>query len=255
MGKIIGTTIFLGFSVDFLLLLEAGKAVGRQPGLLRALLGASLGGFWAGVSRMQGFGFLAAPAGQGVVLLAAAAAAFAGEEQGIRAGLLFVLLRFALEGMALGLQSRNAAVQLLLAAGLGAVCWWALGRRETVPVTVRYGNRSVRLWGLRDTGNLLRDPLTGEQVLVAGAELGQKLLDLTPEQLADPAALLAQGRAAGGRLIPYRSVGKPTGLLLALRMEEVQIGSRKGNALIAFSPTAFGNGYQLLLGGGSTWKN
>lgn len=255
----IGTVVFLNFSVDFLLLQEAGRAVGKRPPLLRLLLGAAAGGFCGGLSQLQRFAALAGLPGQLAVLLAVALLAFAGEEKGTAGGVLFVLLRFALEGMVLGLRSRSWAVQLVLAAGIAAACWWSMGGGKTlhptVSVELRYGDRNWKIRGLRDTGNLLRDPLTGEQVLVAGAELGKQMLGLTTGQLAAPAQVLAAGLARGGRLIPYHSVGNTSGLLLALRLPEVKIGTWKGEALVAFSPTEFREGYQLLLGGGNQWKN
>ena len=255
MGKIIGTTILLHFSVDFLLLLEAARAAGKRISTVRLLLGAGLGSFFAALSLLHGFEALKTLPGALAVLAAAAAAAFGGTEQGYAQGLLFMLLRLALEGLALGLRSRSPGLQLLLAVLLALACWWGTERqrRSAVPVELCYGGRRVRVLGLRDTGNLLRDPLTGESVLVADAAVGRQLLGLSARQLQDPAGVLQQGLP--GRLIPYRSVGNQGGLLLALRLREIRIGARRGEALVAFSPTELGNGYQLLLGGEYSWKN
>jgi hydrogenase maturation factor len=97
----------------------------------------------------------------------------------------------------------------------------------------------------------LRDPLTGERVLVAGADIGQKLLGLTAGQLSDPADTLAAGLAPGMRLIPYRTVGQRGAMMLARRFKEVKIGSWQGSALVAFAPDCFGknDGFQMLIGG------
>ncbi len=78
-------------------------------------------------------------------------------------------------------------------------------------------DRQMQLIALRDTGNTLRDPLTGEQVLVAGADVGEKLLGLTAQQLRNPVETVAQSTLRGLRLIPYRGVGQPGGMLLAVR--------------------------------------
>lgn len=255
MDKIIGTTIFLTFSVDFLLLLEAGRTAGKSVSAIRLLLGAGLGSFFAGLSRLQGFEVLRSlPAGL-MVLAGVAAGAFWGRRQGVEQGLLFILLRLALEGLVLGLRSRSPGLQLLLAVLLALACWWGMERqrRSAVPVELCYGDRRMQVRGLRDTGNLLRDPLTGESVLVADAAVGRQLLGLSREQLQDPAQALQQGLP--GRLIPYHSVGNQGGLLLALRLKEIRIGTRRGEALVAFSPTELGGGYQLLLGGEDSWKN
>ena len=254
MGKIIGTTIFLGFSVDFLLLLEAGRTAGERISILRLLLGAGMGSFFAGLSRVPGFEWLRSLPATLTVLAGIAAGAFWGKKQGLEQGLLFMLLRLALEGLALGLRSRSPGVQLLLAVLLALTCWWGMERQRcAVPVELCYQGRRMQVRGLRDTGNLLRDPLTGESVLVADAAVGRQLLGLSREQLQNPAQALQQGLP--GRLIPYHSVGNQGGLLLALRLKEIRIGARRGEALVAFSPTELGGGYQLLLGGAHSWKN
>ena len=54
------------------------------------------------------------------------------------------------------------------------------------------------------------------------------------------------------RLVPYRAVGVEQGLLLALRLDNVQVGEEEqGPMLAALSPTPVsdGGGYQALIGG------
>ena len=53
------------------------------------------------------------------------------------------------------------------------------------------------------------------------------------------------------RLIPYRAVGVERGLLLALRLDKVQVGEEdRGPMLAALSPTPVSDGgsYRALLG-------
>ena len=104
----------------------------------------------------------------------------------------------------------------------------------------------MRLTALRDTGNSLRDPITGKPVLIVGADIAEKLTGLSPAALRDPVRTM--GSLPGLRLIPYRTVGN-TGFLLALRIPSVKIGNRQGSALVAFSPHILGSGYQALTGG------
>ena len=101
------------------------------------------------------------------------------------------------------------------------------------------------------TGNCLRDPLTGEQVLVAGADVGERLLGLTEHQLRHPVETMASGVIAGLRLIPYRAVGQPGSMLLALRIPGARIGNAAANPMVAFAPEELGRGdvYQMLTGG------
>ena len=95
------------------------------------------------------------------------------------------------------------------------------------------------------------DPLTGEQVLVAGADVAAELLGLTEEQLQHPVETLARGLMPGLRLVPYRAVGQPGGMLLALRLPGAVIGKRKTDPLVAFAPQELGRGeaYRMLTGG------
>jgi hypothetical protein len=97
---------------------------------------------------------------------------------------------------------------------------------------------------LRDTGNTLRDPITGEAVTVLSPALGEKL-GIPEEVLRDPAGAMLPGL----RLIPARTVGGG-GLLAAVRCDSVTIGGRAVGTLVAFAREDFGNGeYQALTGG------
>lgn len=245
----------LNFAVDFLLLLGTNRLSGYPPGVKRAALAASLGGVYGGLCLMPGFRFLGRPLWRLAVLAAMAGIAFGWNAGGMRRGVLFVLLSFALGGAALGLGSGSFG-GLVLAAGAVALLA-ALGFRgrvnggELTAVELWHGDVHIRATALRDTGNTLRDPLTGEQVLVAGADVAEQLTGLTPGQLAKPVETLASVKIPGLRLIPYRAVGQPGAMLLAVRCRRVKIGSWEGNCLVAFAPETLGSGahYQLLLGG------
>ena len=117
--------------------------------------------------------------------------------------------------------------------------------------TKRVCDRRINLIALRDTGNNLRDPISGESVLVAGADVAEKLLGLTSWQLAHPVETLASGAVPGVRLIPYHAVGQPGGLLVALRFQRAKIGNTFANPLVAFAPEVLAGGevYQMLTGG------
>ena len=102
---------------------------------------------------------------------------------------------------------------------------------------------------VEDTGNLLRDPITGRQVLVVGGDVALELTGLTQEQLRSPVESI--GALPGLRLIPYRNVGNSSGFLLALRLQNVKIGKWKGSTLVAFAPEGLSSegAYQALTGG------
>ena len=124
------------------------------------------------------------------------------------------------------------------------------GGKEYVPVRISHEGNMVSVIALKDSGNSLRDPVTGESVMVIGAQTAMHLIGLNKEQLSSPMETLTGSSIRGLRLIPYRSVGG-SGMLLAKRFPNVQIGDRKGSALVAFAPEAIGRGegYQALTGG------
>ena len=113
---------------------------------------------------------------------------------------------------------------------------------------------SVELDGLHfsallDTGNSLKDPLTGRSVLVVGAEIGESLTGLSREQFSRPVESV--DALPGLRLIPYQAVGTNNGFLLAKKFSDVKIGSKQGSALVAFAPQRLSvdGEYQALTGG------
>ena len=129
---------------------------------------------------------------------------------------------------------------------------------EIRSMTLLYGANHAPVRALHDTGCTLRDPMTGERVLVAEAGVLQALLpeaDVTPQALADPAALLLRLKtrdpALPARLLSYRSVGTQAGLLLCLRCEAQEGTGEQKRCLAAFSPTPVSDGgsYHALIGG------
>ena len=138
-------------------------------------------------------------------------------------------------------------VWLLSRIGFGG----SVGGKEYIPVTISQGQKSVSVIALKDTGNSLRDPITGEQVLILGPEAAEKLLALTQLQLLHPLETMMAHPGRGLRLIPYSCVGRTGSMLLAKRFENVKIGQIRGSVLVAFAPERIGTGqvYQALAGG------
>ena len=154
---------------------------------------------------------------------------------------------------------------VLLAAAVWGLCRLLLDRfarhrgRELVRLGLRLGERTLDCTALRDTGNTLSDPLTGEPVLVARWQLAARLLPelgLTKAQFEDPGALLlclGAGRPElRVRLIPFRAVGTEGGLLAALSMDCVtEDGKPSAARLVAFAPTELSDGgsYEAIVQG------
>lgn len=245
--------MLLNFLVDFLLILGTNRLCGYPLGVRRASLSALLGGIYAGACVLPGFSFLGNFLWRTVSLGLMSCIAFGFTKSALRRGVVFTLLSMAMGGVALFMNSRGFWSVAISAIGVCLLCLVGfrskLGAQSFVPVELTYGGKKICLTALQDTGNTLRDPVTGSDVLVVGADVAQKLTGLTRSQLRSPVEFL--DAIPGLRLIPYRTVGQGGGFLLALKFNDVKIGNRKGNTLVAFAPEGLHpeGAYQALTGG------
>lgn len=243
--------VLVNFLVDFLLLIGTNRLSGYAAGVKRAVPAALLGGAYGGACVLPGLEFLAGTFFRLLVLAVMGGMAFGIRREAGRRCVLFVLLSMALGGVAVGLQS--GFWSLIICAG--AVCLLCVlgfrGRlgQQYVPVKVPHSQGAVEFMALRDTGNTLTDPLTGQRILVVAPRVGMALTGLTRQQLEHPAESV--GLVPGLRLIPFHAVGKSGGVLAAKRFEEVSIGSWRGSCMVAFAPNDIGQGkpYEALTGG------
>ena len=247
--------LILNFLVDFLLLLGTDRLTGHATGPWRCLAAAALGSAYSGVCLVPGFGFLGSTFWRMVFLCLMAGISFGWTAAALRRTAIFILLSMALGGIAAGLGGGGFGMLMAAALGVWLLCRVGFGtgggQAAYIPVELTQNGKTVRMTALRDTGNLLRDPLTGEQVLVAGADVAEELLGLTGEQLRDPVETVASGIIPGMRLLPYRAVGQPGGMLLTLRFRHAKIGNTYADPLVAFAPEALTSGgrYRMLTGG------
>ena len=246
--------IFLNFCVDFLLLLGTNRLAGYPPGYSRILPAAAFGALYSGACLIRGFHFLACGFWRIVSLALLSWIAFGWNPGAFRRCGIFLLLSAALGGVALGVGRTGLLLLLLSAGGVWILCVMTagngVGRNRFITVRLCYCGRKVELTALWDTGNTLRDPVTGERVLVIGASPAQKLTGLSREQLKHPLDTLTYRPIPGLRLIPYSSVGG-SGMLLGLRLADVTVGNRKQGAVVAFAPDGLDGamGYEALTGG------
>lgn len=255
MAVYLDLVMVLNFLVDFLLLLGTNRLSGFPAQGWHCAAAAMVGAVYSGACLLPGFRFLGNFLWRCVSLGLMSVMAFGWDAGALKRGSIFLLLSMAMGGIALSL-GRGNILSLVLC---GAVCLvlsilsfgGQVGGRAYVPLKIDHEGHSVSLIALKDTGNTLRDPVTGEQVLIISPEAAGKLTGLSPEQLQHPMETLVFHPVSGLRLIPYRSVGNAGGFLLAKRFSEVTIGDRKQSALVAFAAEGLGKGeiYQALTGG------
>ena len=251
----IDIVILLNFAVDLLLLLGTNCLCGYPPGWKKLLLAATLGGVYGGACLLPGMSFLGNSFWRLVSLILISVIAFGCSISGARRGLIFTLLCLALGGAAVIIGNGGVWSLVVSAAVIALLCALTLkgrvGSAKYLSVVITYQGRSMHITALHDTGNTLRDPVSGGSVLIVGSEVAQRLFGFTPEQLQAPVKALVEAKLPGLRLIPYHSVGVASGLLLALRVENVKIGNRSGSSVIAFAPDVINaqGEYQALTGG------
>lgn len=265
---IYGEYLFLeNFTAGLLLLWLTGRMAGTGQSSMR--LGRILaGGFLCGVS-----GFLIlVPLGavEGLVvrigLAAVITAAGLGADsfrQLVRKAAVFLILSFLAGGIAMAvflwlqepaLWNNGAAyMQPMTWAGL-ILCsipalglsWWLVNLiRQRNRVEMTRGTAKIVLedkcWNMEamvDTGNCLREPLTGKPVLLTDRK-GKMRMEESGFQLEK-----LNYRAA---LIPYNAVGVEHGMLEGVRLDDVDFGGRKiQGAVLAFYDGEFGE-FEILL--------
>ena len=248
--------ILLNFLVDYLLLLGTNRLSGFSSDWKRLLAAAAIGGIYGGVCLLPGFRFLGNTLWRIVSLVGMAGLAFGWNRSMLRRCGVFVILAMALGGFAMHIDRIRFPGLILCAAGIWVLCRLAFGERiggkEYIPLTITWQDRRVELVALRDSGNSLRDPVTGEQVLVISADAAQKLTGLAPEQLQNPLETLSRRPLPGLRLIPYHAVGNAGGMMLAMRFENVRLGNERQSAIVAFAAEGLGGeGMVQALAGGT----
>ena len=245
--------MLLNFCVDLCLLLGTNRLSGHPPDVGRAALAAGVGAAYAGACLLPGFAFLGSFLWRLVSWGIISAIAFGMTQSGLRRGVLFLLLSMALGGIALCLDKGGFWALVLAAAGVCFLCLVGFRGRagqQYVPVDVLYDGRAVSLMALVDTGNTLRDPVTGCPVLVVEAASAKKLLSFAEGELEHPLETMLARKHQNLRLIPYTAVGQPGGFLLAIRPDCVKINGKTMDHLVAFTPQNLGHGqYQALAGG------
>ena len=279
----VDSVFVLNALMDYLLVLCAARLAGIPLRRRRYLLAGLLGGAYAVAVFLPGLGFLSATPVKLAAGILLALAAYGGEAKLLRLTLPLFAVSCAMAGcvLALGLVAGggvpmvngvfytdvDAKVLLTAAAAaylvLTVVFRAAAGkgvRGELVRAQVCLAGRTTAFTAFCDTGNALRDPVSGAPVLVVSPGRLDGALPREVRSLLDrgalerPAELLEPMMRAAPelrfRLIPYHAVGVAGGLLLAVRSDWTEVaGERYAGLPVAFSPTELGTGYSALWGG------
>ena len=272
------TLFFLNFALDFILVALTADLCGIYCSRRRQAAAAALG---AALSVLIYIPQVPAPVAALLRLgscLAVCRAAFP-KEQGkglVRCcGLLFLLTAamagavgalILLSGGAAPAQVRNGVVWLEVPLWKQAVaalaCWCLLrmlfhggslsGTRRHRILTICGEGASLQLRALVDTGNFLRDPVSGKKIILVDAGTLSQLLPLTPGM--DPVEQLDVLSRQSPRfsLIQYRTADRPDGLLITWRPARIlEQGRPLEGYLIGIAPAALvlGDGCRAVIGG------
>lgn len=97
-------------------------------------------------------------------------------------------------------------------------------------IEMKIDQKSVKMKAMLDTGNMLKDPISGIPVIVVERE---KLYEILPKTILDNTEKIIGGDwkncedyieyRTRFRVIPFRSIGKQNGMLLGFKVDEVKI--------------------------------
>ncbi|MBR4656309.1 MAG: sigma-E processing peptidase SpoIIGA [Oscillospiraceae bacterium] len=268
-------------AVDWLLLKTALSLTGGGTRPRRLWAGAGFGGLAACAACLPGLGWLGSLPGAALAYSGLCLICFGWRGRAWKSWLWFFCVCCGFAGLALTVCSLlripaftrggriyyrlSGRLLVLLAAAVYGLCRLLLDRfarhrgRELLRLELTLGERTACCSALRDTGNTLSDPVTGEPALVASWRAAARLLPelgLTKAQFEDPAGLLLRLAEARPelrtRLLPFRAVGVDRGLLAALVLDRVaEDGKPVPTRLAAFSPTELsdGGGYEAIVQG------
>lgn len=278
----------LNFFCDFFLLWTAGKILRRKISLLRILASSVIGAFYGLTAIIPALTWMAHPFCLFVVSLLLLRIAYRWDEPKgfLRLAGVFYLTAFAMAGAALAgarileqngivfaplqtLKAGSLLFALFIAIILGRRGWSALKKNWQkedfqLQLTINVNGRQCRLPALLDTGNDLREPLSGLPVVVADYQAMRSIMPeylrrsfekygrCSPEMVLDDiAAHTNDGWLKRLRLIPFASIGKQNGLLLGFKPDSLILDKADkrqiSQVIICISAEPLGNSYQAVI--------
>lgn len=234
----------LRFLVLFLLLYCTGMLCDSYLSVWRLIIAASFGGIYTLLCMINHLHFLGNTCLYYTVLCCISVLAFTFRKKLV---FTFILLNLVLDGIT-GNGHGNISMFAGIIGFLGLM-YLKTNKALLIPVVLTHNGKTVNILALKDTGNTLSDPLTGQPILVVSANVAMELTGLTKTQIHNPIDSISV--IPGLRLIPYKTVGCKSDFMLGLKIQEVRIGEWKGSRVIAFAPEGLGESetYQALAGG------
>lgn len=249
-------TALWNFALDYILLLGTVRLAGTSVRRGRLVLGATVGAAYAVAALKAPLPLWTLMGSMLLVCLAA----FGGKVRFIKLTLLFMLLSCGLGGGVLLLGRVCGGAERLAQSVVYARLPWGVFAAATglsyllltvifrggakhdcadfVRARIEYGGKHVDVWLLRDTGNTLTDPLTGEGVPVIEKSA---LAPLFPEGNGEGAAYKTF------TTLRVSTVSGADGTLDAFRCDALTVDGRAlGARLIAAAPETFGGAYEGL---------
>lgn len=272
MGQTVYVDLFflINFSMDFLCLFLSAKILCLRLSVARGLMGAAVGGLYAVLALFSPLGRIFSLCLDALVCFALCAIAFYRKGEG-RSLPLYALVLTAIS-MALGgimtalfhLFNRSPLSEGLETVEGDGLSVWVFGllalisgwltlmggrffagrsAREKAEIELFYGGRSTRLSAMVDSGNLLREPISGRPCIVTDISALEGLLPaeiLRAARKGDPSAMerISPRHVKNLRLIPTKTASGQ-GVLFGVRMEKITVdcgkGGRQVDALVALA--------------------
>lgn len=260
----IDSLFILNLVINYLLLLISGRVCGLVLRRGRYFFAAVLGAGYAVGMYLPGLEFLALPGMKLCLWLIMALMAYAREENMLRCGVVFAAVSAAFGGFLWAIElaggrpafdMRTMLLSFALCYGLLRLIFGGkarLAEQKRVKLRLELSGRSTEFMALVDTGNQLRDPISGRAVLVASpAALSplfpgfEALLEMEAVELMEKSEGLDELRGKF-RLLPFSSLGG-RGLVCAFRPDRAVSGERELEIMAAISKEAAGDGFQAII--------
>lgn len=248
---------------DYVLLILTARVTGGGVKRRRIVLAAAIGGAYSVIAALIG-GFFASPVPALASAILMALTVFGGKRSFARRLFCFLGLSAAFGGALTAVGGGLGGGNMKLFAAAFLISWAAfafflrggaksVALRRVEDIEIGLGGKKAKLRALMDTGNDLRDPISGRRVIVTTVDAVSCLFEPGAAALLksgkDPVGLmpeLAERTGLRFSLVPYRSLGVESGLILCFRPDFVSGRSEAPLVGIASGLKIEGGGYSAI---------